>query len=263
MRIRPAAPTDYDAFAALAPELGSGWRVPSVQDWQGELAANSLVAELDGSVVGYVMGVPAGTRGYVHQLAVGAQNRRRGAGRLLLRAMAERLLGSGCSEWLLNVDGHNQAARALYERFGLRPLVRKCHVDLASTALARLPADPDVRGRVVDPADDVATEQRFGLAPGSLRWYRQIRAVPVEAVDDHGHRLGFAAYAPERAVVRPLQLYRCDALRELLAAAGPLAPQLRLVVEHEELLAALVEAGGVAGAEELEYAGPLHSGILG
>jgi GNAT superfamily N-acetyltransferase len=262
MRIRKAAPTDYEAFAAIAPELGADWRVPSEQDWLSDLAAKSLVAELDGNVVGYVMGVPAGNRGYVHQLAVGPQNRRRGAGRLLLRAMADQLRGSGCSEWQLNVEGNNDAARALYERFGMQPLVRKCWVEIERGALAKLPSDPTVRGRLIAPDDDLCTEQRFGLAPGSMHRYRQTRAMPLEAVDASGHRVGFGAYLVEQRLVRPLQVFRGDALRALLAPAGNLPERIRLVAEHEEILQMLLSAGGVPCKEELQYVGPLDQQVI-
>jgi GNAT superfamily N-acetyltransferase len=259
MRIRTAAPTDYDAFATLAPELGPTWKVPSEQDWTSELAPNSLVAELEGQVIGYVMGTPAGARGYVHQLAVGPQNRRRGADKLLLHAMAERFRGSGCSEWQLNVEGHNASARALYERFGLRPLVRKCWVEIERANLGRVPGDPTVHGRVLDPADDVVTEQRFGLSPGSLHWYRKIEAVPVEAVDADGQRVGFGAFLAHQALVRPLVLYRTDALRALLSPLRALPASVRLAVEHEELVAALLAAGGTTANEEWQYVGSLDT----
>ncbi len=259
MRIRTAAPTDYDAFATLAPELGPTWKVPSAQDWASDLAPKSLVAELEGQVIGYVIGTPAGPRGYVHQLAVAPQNRRRGAGKLLMHAMAERLRGNGCSEWQLNVEGHNVSARALYERFGLRPLVRKCWIEIERAALTRLPGDPTVRGRQIDPADDVVTEQRFGLAPGSMRRYRKTEAIPLEAVDADGHRVGFGAFLVEQALMRPLVLYRTDALRALLTPLGTLPATLRLAVEHEELVTALLAAGGTTANEEWQYVGSLET----
>ena len=74
------------------------------------------------SVVGYVIadrtpngGVPFG---HVKDLAVRPDHRRQGVGALLLQNAVDRLVAAGVSDVRLEVRRGNEAARALYERFG-------------------------------------------------------------------------------------------------------------------------------------------------
>ncbi|MEV0981578.1 GNAT family N-acetyltransferase [Streptomyces sp. NPDC049915] len=83
-----------------------------------------LVAEIDGSVVGYVrLGTPtplpsnAHVR-YIRGLAVAEEARGKGVGRALLRAAVAQARGQGFRRITLRVLGHNTGARALYESEG-------------------------------------------------------------------------------------------------------------------------------------------------
>ncbi|MEU9557577.1 GNAT family N-acetyltransferase [Streptomyces fumanus] len=83
-----------------------------------------LVAELDGTVVGYVrLGFPTALASNAHVrqiqgLAVAVAARGRGAGRALLRAAVEEARKLGARRLTLRVLGHNTAARKLYESEG-------------------------------------------------------------------------------------------------------------------------------------------------
>ena len=146
--VRAASSDDYDAFCALVvqadkhhaaglPRLfreASGPARPrAVYD---EILASPektlLAAELEGRVVGlvsvelrsppeYPILVPR-RFGYVEDLVVDAEARRRGVGRALMAAAEAWIVSQGGSECRLNVYSFNAAALALYEELGYEPL---------------------------------------------------------------------------------------------------------------------------------------------
>jgi ribosomal protein S18 acetylase RimI-like enzyme len=77
-----------------------------------------LVAELDGAIVGSVMGGYDGHRGWVNYLAVDAAQRRSGLGRTLMAEVETRLRELGCPKLNLQVRDDNAAALAFYARLG-------------------------------------------------------------------------------------------------------------------------------------------------
>ncbi|HEX4698695.1 MAG TPA: GNAT family N-acetyltransferase [Actinomycetes bacterium] len=122
------------------------------------LAEDHLVAEIDGSVVGYVRlrpGTPLPESSHVLQvngIAVDAAARRRGVAAALLAAAEEQARDQGATKITLRVLGTNAPARRLYERSGyvvegiLRGEFRIDGVDVDDYNLARyLTADGDQR----------------------------------------------------------------------------------------------------------------------
>jgi ribosomal protein S18 acetylase RimI-like enzyme len=90
----------------------------------------TLVAELDGRVVGFVdvrVAHPGGSHrplryGYVAEIAVAAPARRRGVGAELLRAAEAWARERGCTYAVLDFNVHNDDARRFYrDRMGYRP----------------------------------------------------------------------------------------------------------------------------------------------
>ncbi|MXM62876.1 GNAT family N-acetyltransferase [Streptomyces sp. HUCO-GS316] len=83
-----------------------------------------LVAELDGTVVGYVrLGLPTPLACHAHVrqiqgLAVAEEARAAGVGRALLRAVVAEAARQGARRITLRVLGHNTPARRLYESEG-------------------------------------------------------------------------------------------------------------------------------------------------
>ena len=77
-----------------------------------------LVAELDGRIVGSVMGGYEGHRGWVNYLAVDDVERRSGLGRRLMDEIETRLRALGCPKLNLQVRGDNRAALAFYQKLG-------------------------------------------------------------------------------------------------------------------------------------------------
>jgi GNAT superfamily N-acetyltransferase len=98
--------------------------------WRGQLAAGTArgiaVAEMDGAIVGFasctrqraVELAAAGYSGEVAAIYVLRAAQRRGAGRLLIQAMARRLIAEGDRSMALWVLTANAPARRFYERLG-------------------------------------------------------------------------------------------------------------------------------------------------
>ncbi len=258
IRVRAALAEDYGAFAQLVPELGAGGPVPGETHWATDLAKQSLVAESNGSVVGYLVGGTAGRCGQVHQLVVDPQQRRQGIAQLLLAAFAGRLREAGCTSWQLNVEGHNAAARALSERSGFRLQRRSDWVEVQAEALTDLPRDATLVGRLVTPAEDEAIEARFDLPVAAMRWFRTIGGAALVAVDARDEARSFGVWLQEKRLVRPLRLDRAAALPALLAPVAP-AGTITLVLEEglPELIEALHAAGGTTVMQEYRYVGEL------
>lgn len=86
-----------------------------------------LVAELDGSVVGTVMGGYDGHRGWIYSVAVDPAQRRLGIGTALLRQLEADLQARGCLKVNLQVRASNRHVIAFYESLGF---VVEPHVSL-------------------------------------------------------------------------------------------------------------------------------------
>lgn len=89
-----------------------------------EQVSDVLVAEVDGAVVGYVRlqrATPLEASRYVQTvngIAVDPEAQGRGVGRALMTAAIEEARRRGARKVSLRVLGHNERARALYERCG-------------------------------------------------------------------------------------------------------------------------------------------------
>ena len=115
-------PQDYDQAARLWQGMDKGVHF-SRSDVPAEIEKKLtrdpdlfLVAELDGELVGTVIGGFDGRRGMVYHLAVDASHRRRGIAEALMRELEKRLIAKGCIRSYLLVHAHNAEARALYKK---------------------------------------------------------------------------------------------------------------------------------------------------
>jgi ribosomal protein S18 acetylase RimI-like enzyme len=77
-----------------------------------------LVAEVDGTVVGTVLGGYDGHRGWVYAVAVHSEHRRRGIGSALIRRIEAALAERGCLKVNLQVLASNPGAVTFYENLG-------------------------------------------------------------------------------------------------------------------------------------------------
>jgi RimJ/RimL family protein N-acetyltransferase len=136
-QIREAVPADAPALVALARAVASepeGWLLSS-DEWRGAAAerrylrsvrrsrhAAVFVAEAPEGLVGRLSVArdphPASSHVADLGLMVAASHRRRGIGLALLERTVEWARANGIAKLELHVFPHNEAAIALYERFG-------------------------------------------------------------------------------------------------------------------------------------------------
>jgi mycothiol synthase len=110
------APSPYESFAGQW--YGS-------DSWDPSMV---LFAEVDGSPVGALAWVDAGSDGYVVDVSVLRSHRRRGVARSLLARAFDDIAAAGKARATLTVDSENaNGAVELYERVGMRPY-RQWHV---------------------------------------------------------------------------------------------------------------------------------------
>jgi GNAT superfamily N-acetyltransferase len=139
--LRTMTPGDYDAVLALW-QASEGLGL-NESDTREAIAAYlvrnpglSLVAEIEGLVVGATLCGHDGRRGYLHHLAVAHQHRRRGLGRTLVSESLARLRAQGITKCNIFLFAKNAAGRAFWLREGWAPredlvLVQKAISDCA------------------------------------------------------------------------------------------------------------------------------------
>ena len=115
-------PQDYEQAARLWQNMDQGVRF-SRSDVPAEIEKKLtrdpdlfLVAELDGELVGTIIGGFDGRRGMIYHLAVTATHRRHGIAKTLMGEIEKRLIAKGCIRSYLLVHANNEPARALYEK---------------------------------------------------------------------------------------------------------------------------------------------------
>ncbi len=123
MRIRPYQDADEEAVIALWREVlpDSAPHNDPATSIRNKLAVDRdlfLVAEIDGNVVGTVMGGYDGHRGWIYSVAVNPRCRRQGIGRSLFRELEAILASRGCLKVNLQVRASNRGVIAFYEKLG-------------------------------------------------------------------------------------------------------------------------------------------------
>lgn len=122
MDIRPFATSDTENVIALwmVCNLTRPWNNPAL-DIQRKCAVADelfLVAEVNGEIIGSVMGGYEGHRGWINYLAVHPGHQKQGLGRLLMHDVENRLLKLGCPKINLQVREGNNDVIAFYEAIG-------------------------------------------------------------------------------------------------------------------------------------------------
>ncbi len=122
MEIRPFRESDQDAVVALWRECGlvKPWNDP-VKDIRRKLGIQRdlfLVGWMAGRLVATVMVGYEGHRGWVNYLAVAADCRRKGFGRVLMDEAESRLRSLGCPKINLQIRRSNTGVVAFYRSIG-------------------------------------------------------------------------------------------------------------------------------------------------
>jgi ribosomal protein S18 acetylase RimI-like enzyme len=117
-------PNDYKAAVELWASMEKGVRVgrsDTPDEIQKKLSRDPdlfLVAELEGQLIGTVIGGYDGRRGLVYHLSVSRELRGQGIGRRLMTEVENRLRAKGCLKCYLVVLEDNMEAMEFYERIG-------------------------------------------------------------------------------------------------------------------------------------------------
>jgi ribosomal protein S18 acetylase RimI-like enzyme len=123
MRIRPFQKSDEQAVIALwnevlpdsAPHNDPATAIRKKREVECDLF---FVAEVEGTVVGTVMGGYDGHRGWVYSLAVKPQHRYQRIGGALMRRLEAALSERGCLKVNLQIRSSNAGVIAFYEKIG-------------------------------------------------------------------------------------------------------------------------------------------------
>jgi GNAT superfamily N-acetyltransferase len=260
--IRGGTVADYEAYARLLPELGTGDPVPSRERFE-TLCERTLVAvDDDGGVVGYALFEVMADVGYVRNLASDPARRRTGVGVALMDAMRHRFRAGGARTWCLNVKPDNQAAIGLYQRFGLAPAYRTTMLRIPRTVPAAAPV-ADLAYAPITPADEIAVEDATGLLRGQLASARAKPGRMLLQLQHRGAIAGAAVFDPSFPGAFPFRVLdpaHGPAAVEMLRALAPAgAPHVQVGVEdHEALREILLAAGAQVHLEILHMRGSLQ-----
>jgi ribosomal protein S18 acetylase RimI-like enzyme len=117
-------PEDYPAVYALWATAGPGIHL-RLSDEAQEIEKKCqrdpdlfILAEVEGQIVGTVLGGYDGRRGMMYHLAVAVPYRRQGIATRLVDEIERRLKAKGCVRYYLLMDADNQAALSFYQRRG-------------------------------------------------------------------------------------------------------------------------------------------------
>lgn len=261
--VQPATAADYATFARLFVELAVPEPTPSEERFVSLIAPDALIARVDGAIAGYAWARTRGDALHVVHVVTDPAFRRRGVGEGLMNAMAALARERGHTRWMLNVKPDNLAARALYERCGLRAVFESASVRLRWADLSRVaPAEvvaADARIARVDPAEDSRFERDLGLLPNEIAAARKLDRIVVGA-EAGGRALGILALDPPFPGASPVRVKTPGVARVLLEAvreaARPDRDHLFVFAEgHPALVDALVEAGGEIALSALRMEG--------
>ncbi|HET7571489.1 MAG TPA: GNAT family N-acetyltransferase [Gaiellaceae bacterium] len=141
------------------------WREDDSGDlsWLGGLIADEVVllAEEGDEVAGVAVAKRQGERiGFLELVYVRPESRRRGVAAALVRAAAARLREAGAEVLELDVLASNAAARAAYERWGLRPVELRLAAPLEELERRLAPAEGPTFGSVHVQTDDASAVER-------------------------------------------------------------------------------------------------------
>ena len=124
MRIRDLAIADYDALVRLWEQGGLPYR-PNGRDKRERLAREIdgpcsvfLAAEMEGELVGAVLGTHDGRKGWINRLVVSPDHQQQGIGSALVAEVECRLDGLGIEIVTCLIETWNGGSKHFFERIG-------------------------------------------------------------------------------------------------------------------------------------------------
>jgi len=122
--IRDLTPSDYPSVLAIWKEAGLPYRGEGRDACAafcreiGETTSLFLGADVDGELVGVVLGTHDGRKGWVNRLAVRPEHRRRGIGRTLVQELERRVEERGIEMVACLIEGENGPSRDFFRSLG-------------------------------------------------------------------------------------------------------------------------------------------------
>ncbi|MCK5585614.1 GNAT family N-acetyltransferase [Candidatus Bipolaricaulota bacterium] len=124
MHIRELTLEDYDALVEIWTQAGLSYR-PFGRDGkeylQSEIGRDTAVflgAEVDGVLVGVVLGTHDGRKGWINRLAVLPDHRKRGIGKALVMETEQRLNKLGIKIVTCLIESGNDSSEGFFESLG-------------------------------------------------------------------------------------------------------------------------------------------------
>ena len=121
-------PEDYPQVLSLWENACSGIHIrrsDQPEEIQKKLTRDPdlfLVAEVEGKIIGSVLGAFDGRRGMVYHLAMAEDFRQQGIGSMLMAELERRLVQKGCIRCYLLVTNENDTAMRFYENSGWKEM---------------------------------------------------------------------------------------------------------------------------------------------
>jgi ribosomal protein S18 acetylase RimI-like enzyme len=126
-----------------------------IEEYVAEEAKIALVAENEDHIVGFALARLKGARlGYLSDLYVAPEARRAGVASALVREAVARCRAAGAVAFELDVQTENVAARAVYDRWGLRPTQVTLAAPIGDVAQRLEPTTGETFGAVHVQTDD-------------------------------------------------------------------------------------------------------------
>lgn len=118
--VRKAVEADIPQIAVIEAESFSDpWTEDSLRSQLSQALGIFLAAEIDGTIVGYIIGSQDGDSAFIDNIAAAGSERRKGVGTALMKAFLAELPETVCRA-VLEVRESNIAAQKLYSRFGFK-----------------------------------------------------------------------------------------------------------------------------------------------
>ena len=119
LQLRALGPLDLDVAAALHGAcFDEGWSAKTMGEILAMPGCFALLALADDEPAGLVIGLATGPEAEILVLGVVPSRRRRGIGRRLFAAAADRFIAQGVARLYLEVAEDNLSARSLYQSLG-------------------------------------------------------------------------------------------------------------------------------------------------
>jgi [ribosomal protein S18]-alanine N-acetyltransferase len=127
VNLRPMTTADIDAALALEERVyAQAWSRQVFTDELEQPTRRYLVADVSGLLAGYGGVMLVGDEAHITTVVVDPSHRQSRIGTRLMLALIAEALGAGAKALTLEVRVSNEAAQALYRRFGMAPVgVRK------------------------------------------------------------------------------------------------------------------------------------------